>query len=868
MEEAINQTTILSDVTDKSKEVFKSFGEEIKKAEPVLSKAGSVIMSTFGPAVAFLFDKIKSITFTDVGAILGGLGAFFIGKSFKDMIGSFQEVTKGFSGVIDGISGSLEAFQTRLKAEALLRIGMAIGILAASILALSLIDQESLTKALYALTVVFVELSGALLVLQKGTFSAAGLSTTLLSLGIAILFISAAMTKLSKIDSAGLTQGIEGLAAILTTLAVFQRVTSGTTGIQGSIVGLIGLSVAVLILTDAVKKFSELDGDALDKGIQAIGASLGELALFIKLIGSPERVISIGVGMMAIALAMDLFAKAVGAFGNLGLSTLIQGVSGIAAVLTSVALTMRLLPDNASMIATGVGLNLMAVALYTISGAVAIFGNMSLETLATGIGALAAALTVMALTAKLMTGTLTGAASLVVMALAINMLVPAIALLGNLDLKTIGVALIALAGVFTVLGISALVLAPLAPVILSLAGSITLLGIGVYAIGAGLVLFAAGLAAVAAGGAVFAAAIIGLLTTVIRAIPGLAEDIGKAFQAIASVLIKAFNDLIVPVVDASIKFIMELLTKLAQYVQPMVEVGLKLVEGFLRGIANNIQGVVEAAADLIVAFLKGINNKLPDVIEVAITVIETLIVGLGKLADRVINAGFQLMVDLVNGLAKAVDEKMPMLMEAFVNLGGAIISGLVKGLGGGLKTAALAIAEVGKTIVEGFKDILGIHSPSRVFADLGKYSVQGFAVGLNRFSGLASQEANAVGVNAMDSLRNAVSNMSDVIDSNIDTNPTIRPVIDLSNVTSGADTINSMFDKNQGITVSSANGKVGVIASGMRTSTDVQNGSSSQVPTIQNPSDTSRPVTLQLMLQNGKAIAEFIVDDLDSFGLR
>jgi hypothetical protein len=73
-----------------------------------------------------------------------------------------------------------------------------------------------------------------------------------------------------------------------------------------------------------------------------------------------------------------------------------------------------------------------------------------------------------------------------------------------------------------------------------------------------------------------------------------------------------------------------------------------------------------------------------------------------------------------------------------------------------------------------------------------------------------------------------------------------------------------MFDKNQGITVSSANGKVGVIASGMRTSTDVQNGSSSQVPTIQNPSDTSRPVTLQLMLQNGKAIAEFIVDDLDS----
>jgi tape measure domain-containing protein len=920
----------LSDAGDRIKETFKN-------VIPILEEVGSTIRNMFGPAMDYLAERIKSINLADVGTMLAGGGFLLIAKGIKDFLGSIGGITKGFNEVIDGISGTLEAFQTKVKAEALLKIAMAIGLLAASVLVLSSIDQESLSKALAALTALFVELGASMMFLDKTSSVTPGITGKLIALGVAVLLIATAMKTISDLDQNGIQSGIQGLAAILMLLAAFVKITDGTSGIQGSISGIIGLSLGILLLAKAVEKFGSLDQKVLEQGIQGVAASLISLGLFIKLAGDPEHMIAVGLGITAISVAMNIFAGAVALFGLMPLDMLTQGVIAMAAILGTITLMMNLMPNDAQMIATGVALNLMGIALYSIAGAVAIFGNMSIQTLAIGIGALAAALLVMAASANLMTGTLSGAAALLVMAIAINTLVPAIALLGAMDIKSIGIALLAIAGIFVILGLSALVLAPLAPVILSLAASVAVLGLGVMAIGGGLVLLAAGLAAIAVGGGAFIAAIIAIGMAIFDLIPAMVTKIGEgvvafataiskgmpaivdALASIATSLITVFIDVIPPLIDAAMKFMLALLAKLNEYIEPLTDAGMKLIIGFLKGISANMKQFTEVAIELMLEFLRGINSKQKDILQVATDLIINFIDGVSKMTNKLVEAGFTIMIEFINGLAKTIRDNVPLLVEAFNNLGMAVIEGLAKGLIGGIVTIVKAIGNIGQALIDGFKDVLGIHSPSRVFNDLGgyvieglinginacvswirdtvnfiggemvgkfnqwlssfvdigknmmdgiitgvtgmatkvgdaikgvgsagvdglknllgihspsrvfgeigKFSMIGFANGISDYAGRVSDEANSAGTNAMDSLKGAMANISDIVSGNIDANPTIRPVLDLTDITAGSSTIDSLLSKDAGITLSSSTSKASSISDGMKSNVDSQNGS-------------------------------------------
>ncbi|MEG8102957.1 phage tail tape measure protein [Xanthomonas hortorum] len=77
--------------------------------------------------------------------------------------------------------------------------------------------------------------------------------------------------------------------------------------------------------------------------------------------------------------------------------------------------------------------------------------------------------------------------------------------------------------------------------------------------------------------------------------------------------------------------------------------------------------------------------------------------------------------------------------------GADMISGLVQGIRSKLGAASNAIASVGTGVVDRFKGLLGIHSPSRVFAQLGDFTMQGLTVGLQRGQGAPVQAVMALG---------------------------------------------------------------------------------------------------------------------------
>ena len=112
---------------------------------------------------------------------------------------------------------------------------------------------------------------------------------------------------------------------------------------------------------------------------------------------------------------------------------------------------------------------------------------------------------------------------------------------------------------------------------------------------------------------------------------------------------------------------------------------------------------------------------------------------------------------------------------------------------------------------------LGIQSPSKVGFGIGSYFGLGFVNALSAYVSKSYQAGSEIAESAKNGLSEAISNITDVIENDIDTQPTIRPVLDLSDVETGTGRLNTLFSRTQAMSISS----------GMSRSTsvdEVQNG--------------------------------------------
>ena len=118
-------------------------------------------------------------------------------------------------------------------------------------------------------------------------------------------------------------------------------------------------------------------------------------------------------------------------------------------------------------------------------------------------------------------------------------------------------------------------------------------------------------------------------------------------------------------------------------------------------------------------------------------------------------------------------------------------------------------------------NFFGIHSPSTLAAEAGKFIDEGLALGLSKYSNVAGDAATDVAKETSNSLSDALANIPNLMDA--DSQPVIKPVLDLSEVKSGASAINNMLGMKPSVDVMS---NVGAISAGMRTS---QNGSGDEL---------------------------------------
>ena len=161
---------------------------------------------------------------------------------------------------------------------------------------------------------------------------------------------------------------------------------------------------------------------------------------------------------------------------------------------------------------------------------------------------------------------------------------------------------------------------------------------------------------------------------------------------------------------------------------------------------------------------------------------------------------------------------------SFYSAGSSLVSGFSAGIRDNISSAASAAAAMSAAASAAAKAKLKINSPSKVFMGIGSGVVEGFVKGINDNVSDSYNAAYGIADTAKSGFSRAISNIKNVINSDMDMQPTIRPVVDLSDVQSGAGVINRMLDMNSSVGIMA---NVGTISSMMNRRN--QNGGNTEI---------------------------------------
>ena len=164
--------------------------------------------------------------------------------------------------------------------------------------------------------------------------------------------------------------------------------------------------------------------------------------------------------------------------------------------------------------------------------------------------------------------------------------------------------------------------------------------------------------------------------------------------------------------------------------------------------------------------------------------------------DALLESG-QAGVDQINKLDSELEDVASALgqtaaKEMYQN-GVNMARGLLEGLQAQEAALKAEMEKLGNAIVDAIKKQLGIKSPSRVFAEVGGYTMLGLMEGIQKHIPALERTAEDAGDTAVDGLRKAIDDIGETVYGEMDMSPVIRPVLDLTDVENSAKQLGSVF---------------------------------------------------------------------------
>ena len=172
------------------------------------------------------------------------------------------------------------------------------------------------------------------------------------------------------------------------------------------------------------------------------------------------------------------------------------------------------------------------------------------------------------------------------------------------------------------------------------------------------------------------------------------------------------------IVDVLDKLLRTILDNLPQF----LEKGIELIGRMAMGIWNNLPQIISTLTNLLIALIRKIGEYLPQFLQKGVELIGKMLAGIVQKAPELIAKLPTIIVQILASIGRFTAE--------FVSMGGQLLMGLARGIAGAVGNVIKAAVNACKGVVSKIKSFFGIHSPSRVFAEIGEFLDLGLAEGI------------------------------------------------------------------------------------------------------------------------------------------
>lgn len=230
-----------------------------------------------------------------------------------------------------------------------------------------------------------------------------------------------------------------------------------------------------------------------------------------------------------------------------------------------------------------------------------------------------------------------------------------------------------------------------------------------------------------------------LVTSGTEIIVQLAEDIVAATPAmldaaagVMAALVQGIANNLPSLITSATKLIVQFTHYLSDHAGDLMDAGIQIVEQLIIGITDNLPQLITAAAELIAKFSAALLSHLPDLLNCGAALLTTLVDGIIRSIENLGEAALACIAKLTGVWDGSMDD--------WGHIGENIVTGLLNGITGMWDTLVSTVKGKVNGMVSAVKNVLGIHSPSKVFTEIGENVTQGLVNGINT-GAPAAQEA-------------------------------------------------------------------------------------------------------------------------------
>lgn len=222
--------------------------------------------------------------------------------------------------------------------------------------------------------------------------------------------------------------------------------------------------------------------------------------------------------------------------------------------------------------------------------------------------------------------------------------------------------------------------------------------------------------------------------------------------------------------------------------------GQTMMTNFISGIRTGDASARSAFVAIVSGCLTAIRNKFYEFNTVGQTTMTNLIAGI-RTKNQLAKDAF---VQIINSCLTAIRNKY----TDFYNAGKYLVEGFAAGITANTYMAEARARAMARAAAAAAEAELDINSPSKVGYRIGGFFGMGFVNSLIDYTDKSYDAGASVAKSAKEGLCNAVSKIGAFIENGIDSQPTIRPLLDLSDVTEGAGRLSALLSRNQAMKIS------------------------------------------------------------------